>query len=146
MTTDALTEATTETEIDPYSDTKCSHCDGPVKRRRPSLTGKHFCTKRECQRAKDRFHYRRRTEGSVNAEAVLKKRLEEDHQQQLVNFIGHAANDERVDCGVCGRTGVIPRYPHPNPEWSGPCNPPDRLPVSGDPVLNTAIMRAVYPG
>lgn len=132
---------TEATEEDQYADAACSNCGAAVKRRRPSKTGKHFCTKRTCQRAKDRFHYRRRAEGAAESEA----RLAETHQRQLVNFVGAVANADRIDCDTCGRPGVIPRYAHPVPDWSAPCNPPDRLPVSGDAVLTTELMRSVYP-
>lgn len=132
---------TTETETDPHAEALCSNCGDPVKRRRPSLTGKHFCSKKLCEKAKQRFYYQRRVDGSAESEA----RRAADHQKMLVNFVGHVANDDRIDCDACGRAGVIPRYAHPVPDWSAACNPVDRLPVSADPNLTTKLMRAVYP-
>lgn len=142
MTTETAPEATEETVADdPFADAKCSNCGDAVKRRRPSLTGKHFCAKKGCQKAKHRFHHRRRAEGAAESEA----RLIEDQRKQTANFVSAALHGPRVDCDTCGRPEVVPRYAHPVPDWSAPCNPKDRLPVSGDPLLTTKLMRSVYP-
>lgn len=141
MTTDTAPEAPDATESDRYADAECNNCGGSVVRRRPSLTGAHFCTKQECQRAKHRFYYRRRADGTIESDA---KRATQ-HQLMLVNFVGAVAHADRADCDTCGRPEVIPGYAHPVPDWSAACNPVDRLPVSGDPALTTALMKAIYP-
>lgn len=141
MTTDAAPEATTETENDPFADAKCSNCGDPVKRRRPSLTGKHFCAKKGCQRAKHRFHHRRRADGAAESEA---KRAEA-HEKMLLAFVAAVANADRIDCETCGRRGVVPGYAHPVPDWTAACNPPDKLSISGSQDLSTKLVVAVYP-
>lgn len=135
------TETASEEAPDPYADAQCSNCQAPVKRRRPSLTGQHFCPKKKCQQAKHRFYHRRRADGAADLESKLKK----THQKQLANFVGAVAHAERYDCGTCGRAGAIPRYSHPSPDWSRACNPPDKLPISGDPLLTEQILLMVYP-
>lgn len=138
MTSEAPPEATPD---DPYSDVPCSNCGDPVKRRRPSMTGKHFCGKRNCVRAKDRFYYRRRAEGSM----VDEGRRQEEARQLVANFVHAAVHGERADCGTCGRPDVVAHYAHPVPDWSAACSPADRLAVSTDPILTTLLMRSVYP-
>jgi len=132
---------TTETETEERPRASCSNCGDPVLRRRPSLTGKHFCSKKLCERAKQRFYYERRVSGAAESEA----RQAATHRQATLNFLTAALHGDRIDCDTCGRVGVIPRYAHPVPDWSAPCNPVDRLPISGDPSFTTELMRVVYP-
>lgn len=147
MTTEEATEPELPETHDPtpYGVVSCRQCGDEMSRRRPSRTGAHFCTKPDCVKAKGRFYHRRRAEDTAALEAQAAANLQRDHEQMLINFVNAAVHAERVDCDVCGRLGVVPRYAHPVPDWSAPCNPVDRLPVSGDPALTTKLMRAVYP-
>jgi len=147
MTNEEATEPTLPETHDPtdYGTVSCRQCGAEMQRRRPSNTGAHFCTKPDCVKAKGRFYHRRRAENAAAREATMARRLAETHQRQLIAFVKAAVHAERADCETCGRPGVIPRYAHPVPDWTAPCNPVDRLPASGDPVLTTELMKAIYP-
>lgn len=146
MTSETALEAPTETD-DPYADTVCSNCSGPVKRRRPSLTGKHFCTKRECQRAKDRFHYRRRAENAIAEEASLARSKAELRDDLIIAFVTTALQEPRVTCADCGRGDAVPGYAHPHPEGGGCTRESDlQLPVfTEDDDIARRLLRAAYP-
>lgn len=140
MTTEPTLEVVEET---PYQMTTCSNCDGPVARRRPSLTGKHFCQKLECQRARDRFYNRRRRTGAKTEAALAERRQEEVRKVELTAFVRTALEEPRVDCADCGRGAVVPGYAHPAPDWQSAC---EALMTRNLPAgLGTALMRAVYP-
>jgi hypothetical protein len=113
---------TTQTADDPATDylmTKCRHCDGPVARRRPSLSGAHFCTRPECVRAKARFYNQRR---STNREAAeLAQRQAEARDDLIIAVITAVAAGERGYCSDCTRKDVLPGFGHPNPDWTAPC-------------------------
>jgi hypothetical protein len=84
-------------------DVPCSSCGGPVKQRRRSASGKHFCTSPECQRAKGRHFYRRRAEVQTQIELQL-----------LLNLVHALAHRRRQQCPECGLANALPGYKHPN--------------------------------
>lgn len=116
--TETATEAPTETPDSYVPDTECRNCGGPVKRRRPSMTGAHFCQLPACRAAKQRFYYRSRQSN----EAELAKRSEEAGKASMAALVRAAITEDRVDCDRCGRTGVVSGFPHPTPEWNAACH------------------------
>lgn len=117
----------------------CSSCSAPVKIRRPSLTGAHFCIRKECQAEKQRFYQRRRS-----AEAA---RLEENERGLQVDFIlgvlWRATNVDRVECANCGRADAVPNLIHPTPDLEGAC----RALVQDDPPpgLGSRVVFTIWP-
>lgn len=99
----------------------CSQCDAPVKIRRPSLTGRHYCQKPECQRAKQRFFYRQRVEGTKSTMAEIERRLAEERDHLIITILRLVTTGERVLCADCGRPDVLANFGHPNQDWTAPC-------------------------
>lgn len=89
----------------------CSECGGPVPARRPSATGEHWCSKKDCQNAKQRWNYARRNKVDDLTQKVLIR--------QLVFDLAHLG---RRPCEKCGLSDAVPGWAHRdarNP--NGPC-------------------------
>lgn len=90
----------------PIPDNACANCADPVKARRPSRSGKHFCSKSACQTAKQRFY---REKGQVGPTLTL------------LALIRDLASLERSPC-VCGLPDALPGWAHRDaPGSSTPC-------------------------
>ena len=107
---------------------ECSHCQGPVLIRRQSKTGRHYCTKTECQAAKQRFYYRMRADtGFKSAAAAERERAElarrsaEARDLLFVDVIRTLTREDRVVCPDCGRTDALPGYVHPSMRDGSAC-------------------------
>lgn len=109
-----MTETTPPEDSPPTAE--CRQCADPVLIRRPSLTGAHFCTKKSCQAAKQRFYYRRRASGVAEAE-----RHQAAIRDDLIIAIIAGAADPRVSCSECGRPDTLPDFGHPDADWTAPC-------------------------
>jgi hypothetical protein len=95
----------------------CSNCTLPVKVRRRSLTGLHFCAARDCQAAKQRAHYARR-----RAEADRRQEMDTEIAVDLaMRVLTAVINGDRVECESCGRTDAIVNLIHPTPDLTGAC-------------------------
>lgn len=88
----------------------CNHCQGPVQPRKPSQTGAHFCPAKECQKAKRKFYYDRKSQEVVN-EVMRRRRV----------FYRAALHDPRVTCPSCGLVDAIDGFPHPGRGGDGAC-------------------------
>lgn len=95
---------------DPTDPTRRVRCQNLVATRRPSASGKHFCTRPECQVAKQRFYRQRKIE---------RERLE--GQELMLRFIADIVRGEREDCVYCGHEQALVGWIHRNQSGSA-CN------------------------
>lgn len=129
---------------------ECSFCRGPVQSRRPSQTGRHYCSKPGCQAAKQRFYRSERTRtGHKNAadreaeKAEIARRQAEARDDTFVAIIRALAHQERVACPECKRTDALPNYIHPDPETGAPCRELRELPLPSG--AGDKIVAAIWP-
>jgi hypothetical protein len=123
----------------------CTSCQGPVRVRRPSLSGDHFCKEKECQAIKQRKYHRiRRAEAARRAEeaAQVESRANRERLLDLVDALAHA---ERVTCEACGRTDALPGYAHPDLEGGGCVElRQHKFPLYTE-TMGTEIVRRIWP-
>lgn len=108
----------------------CSNCGDPVRVRRRSASGEHWCSKPVCRNAKQRFYYARRkgVTGQVAADLVT----------QLVHDLAHLA---RTACR-CGLADAIPGWAHRDArDPHSPCYGVGSL----GPGLPPGLLDAVHP-
>lgn len=84
-------------------DHECTNCGGPVKSRRPSESGLHFCSKRECVNAKQRMLRARRIgpPAAVQAKVALAALIADAMQPNLFR-----------SCDTCGADRVLAGWVH----------------------------------
>lgn len=82
--------------------TDCHACGAEMTSKKPSMSGASFCSKRECQAAKQRFYRKRRKTG-------LQVERDGDFCQ---NYIRRALHEERNPCPVCGLPDAVGPYIH----------------------------------
>lgn len=129
-----------ESPSDHHLMTRCSSCGDPVAVRRRSTTGAHYCSKRKCLAAKQRFYYqRRRDDGIAKASAA-----EVSVNEKLLSILARLALGERVTCDECGRTDAVRHAPHPNPDWTGGCRALEVAPLFERDMAN-AVVAALFP-
>lgn len=131
------------TSVDPIPPAECRQCGSPVQRRRPSLTGVHFCTRKECQAAKQRFYYRRRQEGAATEAAELERQKAETRDNLIIAVLAEATAAETHGCAHCGRATVLPSFGHPSADWSEPC--PGGGPMPFPSSLGSKIAMTLWP-
>lgn len=119
---------------------KCRNCDAPVHIRRPSYSGAHFCSLVECQRAKQRFFYKRRRDG-----VALDRRNESEIKiDWAIGVLSAVVHGPRVTCEMCGRTDAVHDLIHPAlEEWSIAC--PGTVVTPAPPGMATRVARAIWP-
>lgn len=84
----------------------CTNCGGPVRARRRSATGLHFCAARLCQNAKQRTYRKQR-------EAAADEGLERRQEVFLGSIIAEALSGDRWrTCGTCGAERVLAGWVH----------------------------------
>ena len=88
----------------PENVNSCSSCQGPVRVRRKSATGYHFCAKRACQNEKQRTYYRLR-----NSESG---RLADLDELAALAALLRAASGEWTSCDWCRAAHVLPGWAH----------------------------------
>lgn len=117
----------------------CSGCGAAVKIRRPSHSGTHWCIRKECQTAKQRFYQKRRSTEAVRIEEMEKGRA----LDYVVSALTHVAAGNRVVCDTCGRTDAVPGATHPGPDLQSNC----RALVKQDPPagVGTRVVLAIWP-
>lgn len=117
----------------------CDACGAAVKLRRPSLSGAHFCIRKDCQAAKQRFYQRRRADEAA--------RLEEMNQQLQVDFLtailSRVASGERSQCQACGREDAVDGIAHPTPDLAGACRA--LVKTSAPEGLGPRVIFAIWP-
>lgn len=82
---------------------ECSNCGGPVLARRPSESGLHFCSKRECVNAKQRMLRARRIgpPAAVQEQVALAALIADAMQPNLLR-----------SCDTCGADRVLAGWVH----------------------------------
>ena len=123
-----MTTEPTPVKTDSRPPNESSYCRGPVAARRPSDSGRHYCSKPDCQAAKQRYYRRMRTETGFKSaadrereRAELAQRQADARDDQFVLVIKALAAGERVYCEECKRKDALPGYVHPDPESGAPC-------------------------
>ncbi len=89
------------TWIDPYDPNHEIRCEAMVASRKPSESGRHFCSGPRCQTAKQRFYRQRRADLLVKSSGDL-----------FVDFLYDALYRERTNCAYCGAQNVLPGWGH----------------------------------
>lgn len=127
-------------------DVPCSGpgCTANVKQRRRSATGKHWCKRKECQTAKQRF-YREQREGPKDTGPEIEKANAKVKQYEtgLLSMIDLLTDTTvgfaRIECPGCGRPDAIRGFPHPSLSDRSPCDAVNRESeprILPNPVLN----------
>lgn len=118
--------------------TTCSSCRGPVKVRRPSHSGEHYCARPDCQAAKQRSYRQRRSADKARLDE-MKIQVKEGDMLTVVSRIAKGespSRDLREDylleamflvragrqpCASCGRDDAVAGLPHPTVDLEGLC-------------------------
>lgn len=79
----------------------CTNCGNDVPVRRPSLSGHHYCQRKECQAAKQKFYRSRRAK--LQEESVL---------DEAFRFFSDALNGSRTTCHACGLENALLGWAH----------------------------------
>lgn len=109
----------------------CDNCGEAVAVRRPSKTGKHFCSRKdECQAAKQKFYRQLRTSP------------DQDVEEARLSLLFAAANRERIRCHQCGLENAVPGWAHRSAPGS---NKPCLALGSGGAIVGAAWLDAVHP-
>lgn len=93
-------------------------CTNRVRSRKPSTTGKHWCSRRECQAARQRFYRRAARAGRSTGEVA-------DRDQEVRHLVQTLLTAERVACG-CGLGDAVSGWFHRRAAGS-----PEPCPMSG---------------
>lgn len=116
-------------------------CDGPdcastVRQTRPSMSGRHYCSRKPCQAAKIKAY--RDEQAKV---AVSEEKREFDAVILDIGVLFHTAlHGERQQCPECGLMNAIRGWPHPD-RSNNPCLAIGQM----RPSCKREILRAVWP-
>jgi hypothetical protein len=109
----------------------CTNCGGPVRVRRPSQTGHHYCSEPVCQAAKQRF-FRSTQVGKANETA----------EAERLQLVADLATGRRSPCHQCGLEDGLPGWAHRDATGLKPCFAlGNRGKLAGAPYLD-----AIHPG
>lgn len=96
----------------------CDNCGDSIVARRPSKSGKHFCSRPPCQAARQRWH--RQNRPSVLAAERAAAELESAKQALLAVVVGEQFLTD--GCPECGQAPAYEGWVHPTPGWGKVCN------------------------
>lgn len=98
---------------DPENPRQEIRCSQEVQPRRPSTSGRHFCTNSKCQTAKQRF-YRQ-----LRAQEVAVK--DDELGDLFADFLEAVLYAPRTNCGYCNAQNVLPGWAHRAEVGGRPC-------------------------